>query len=1049
MCNARISIFGGIAVSAAIGASTSRAPAECITRPIGELQAVQPLRGDKFGWVIAASEAWAVFGAPTPDAQPQSAGRAFVFRRSGATWAFHDELVVPDPFLGGEFGSAAAIRGDWIVVGAPGEARTPGDGGAAYVYRRDGDAWELYARLVPDDPHPDGAFGRAVAVDGDRIIVAAQLEALTTAFSGAVYSFRLEGGEWVQEAKLVSPAGQSRDGFGAAIALDGDLLVVGARRHQEISWANGAVYVFRHGDAGWEFEARLLSPAPVLRGEFGRQVALYADTLAVADAGRQDTCPVAPGCDGGTVLVYRQGPSGWHLEQTLAASSPQPGGAFGTGLVLGPDVLLAALHTIYIPGRAYLFRRTGTQWFQERVFTTAVRKSEDAFGAAIAISGEQAIIGAPGGGTHFRDLNYVVGIAYLFDIARPDCNSNGLSDAYDIATGASTDCRGDCVPDECRLADGTSEDCDLDGLPDECPSAAVELRALDEEPSRSIGHSVAIDGDVAVAGVWSEASEAGTVAVAYVFERRGGDWAQTDTLFAAGPLGPDPLGTRVSVRGDTILIGIPTAPVNDALAAGVVQVFARSDAGWTHEATLAASDGKPNDNFGWSVAYREGIAMIGAPGDDDGCGDIGTSCDTGAVYVLYRHRGVWTETQKLTVSGLWPKHLGASLGLSGGFAIAGCENYRPSSALPAAHVFRQEGGTWVRDGYFVLSGVAEGGSTYGHSVAISGSLAALGSYCVSAHTHAPCQPGVVRLFRRSEGTWGRWAQLQADDALEQDRFGYSLAMDGDIVLVGALGRAADCHESCGVIYILQHDGVRWIQNAKLTSPRSDAADFGKAVAIDGRTAMVGAAGMPAVPGAVRGSAQLFDVNARDCACPPGPVKFLDPPDGVIDARSPVRIKPDFRWVGIRTITVQAPPGAKRHCWSLCEVSPDRNFTNYILSAHEDSSGVYTIQLYRPLTGGAVVALTYRDVNNVATTGTFTSHPGNVNGDGVVGVADITDMIDYLNGAKTPPFGAYSADLNHSGAVNVQDLTAMINLHNGAWPGPRWFNTQRPERWGCP
>src|SRR5262249_6341074 len=147
----------------------------------------------------------------------------------------------------------------------------------------------------------------------------------------------------------------------------------------------------------------------------------------------------------------------------------------------------------------------------------------DHFGTDVALRDGIAVAGAPDADHLPGNVNFGgnVGAAYVFDfniVVQPpncngncrndddevdaglasDCNGNGIPDECDVASGLSTDCNGNHVLDECDLAAGF-EDCDDDGVLDAC-AGLTRLGSSDQGTSDWLGHSVAIDGDLAVAG---------------------------------------------------------------------------------------------------------------------------------------------------------------------------------------------------------------------------------------------------------------------------------------------------------------------------------------------------------------------------------------------------------------------------------------------------------------------------------------------------------------------------------------------------------------------
>jgi len=190
-------------------------------------------------------------------------------------------------------------------------------------------------------------------------------------------------------------------------------------------------------------------------------------------------------------------------------------------------------------------------------------------------------------------------------------------------------------------------------------------------------------------------------------------------------------------------------------------------------------------------------------------------------------------------------------------------------------------------------------------------------------------------------------------------------------------------------------------------------------------------------------------------CPTGAVHWIDPPDGVVDARYPADSSTGLA-LGIDTFLVEAPSGAAPACFSLCETL-DRGSPNAIVEVHEGAPeggvSVYTIGLARPITPAAITTITYTDDHNARKTAQFAAHPANVNGDSTAGAPDVLAMIDFLNGVAVEfnaPWGRYSVDVDHSGVAGAPDVLAVIDLLNGASVFDPWSNTPLPTIGGiCP
>ncbi len=191
------------------------------------------------------------------------------------------------------------------------------------------------------------------------------------------------------------------------------------------------------------------------------------------------------------------------------------------------------------------------------------------------------------------------------------------------------------------------------------------------------------------------------------------------------------------------------------------------------------------------------------------------------------------------------------------------------------------------------------------------------------------------------------------------------------------------------------------------------------------------------------------------ACPRAEFTWVDPPDGVVDARQPHPPADNGAQQGIDTITMSGgpvdpeDPHPSLDCWSLCETGNGGTAANEIISVNTDGSGTYTLRLARPITPGEITTITYTGFAGVQTTGTFISHPANVNADSQSSPSDILRIIDYINGVAASPWGIYSEDVDHSGMLGPPDILRVIDLLNGADQFDPRLNTPLPTTDGCP
>ncbi|MBN1341641.1 MAG: FG-GAP repeat protein, partial [Phycisphaerae bacterium] len=299
---------------------------------------------------------------------------------------------------------------------------------------------------------------------------------------------------------------------------------------------------------------------------------------------------------------------------------------------------------------------------------------------------------------------------------------------------------------------------------------------------------------------------------AYVFQRdQGGadNWGQVAKLTAEDAAAGDQFGYSVSMSGDTVVIG--AYKDDDAgTESGSAYVFQRDQGGadnWGQVAKLTAADAAALDWFGQSVSISVDTVVIGAQFDDD------AGSYSGSAYVFQRDQGGtnnWGQVAKLTASD------------------------------------------------------AAAGDQFGYSVSMSGDTVVIGA---GADDHAGSWSGSAYVFQRDLGgtdNWGQVAKLTAADAAAGDYFGYfgAVSISGDTVVIGAFGDD-DAGSWSGSAYIFQRDqgGTdNWGQVAKLTAADAAAEDrFGRSVSISGDTVVIGASGDDDA-GTDAGSTYVLDVR---------------------------------------------------------------------------------------------------------------------------------------------------------------------------------------------
>lgn len=285
----------------------------------------------------------------------------------------------------------------------------------------------------------------------------------------------------------------------------------------------------------------------------------------------------------------------------------------------------------------------------------------------------------------------------------------------------------------------------------------------------------------------------------------------------------DYFGSAVSMYGDRILIGAPGADNPTYGDIGMAYTYTRSGVTWNYESTLSHFAGKGGSAFGYSVDLGESHAIVGAIGDD---GNTGSA-------VIFFHSGAWGEIERVTASDRAAGDLfgrGVAITEDGAVAVVGAPNHGGKGAI---YIYEQSGISWPE--YVNYSG-ATAGDSFGFSVAVEEDLIVVGAPGVSTGK------GAAYVYERQTSGWARTNTITASDGWMGDNFGFSVAIDGDFIVVGA-HQDDDGGSASGSAYVYERNpSTRMVtQRAKLLASDGATGDeFGSSVAIDGEWIIVGA-----------------------------------------------------------------------------------------------------------------------------------------------------------------------------------------------------------------
>lgn len=691
------------------------------------------------------------------------------------------------------------------------------------------------AKVIFSNGTTNNYFGNAVAIQGDLAVVGAPGYLSDT---GAAYVFQQSGTAWTQQAILTASDGAAGDLFGWSVAISGDSVIVGAF---EASSIQGAAYVFVQNGSNWSQQAKLTADSPQNGDRFGSGVAIYGDTAIVGAFLDDDQSS-----NHGSAYVFERTGSTWTRTQQLFGSTPGTDDQFGYSVALsgGTAVIGAPMRDVGShsdQGSAFVFVYSGSTWVEQAELTAGTEREQ--VGASVAVSGDTAILGAPltivGGNQQ--------GSAYVFTRSGVTWSQQAQLTASDGQAddffGSSVGISGD------RAVVGAYPD-DVTGEPYQGSAYVFErtgsvwtqvakLTANEDGGDDWFGYSAAISGNNIIIG--SPLDDIGANAdqgSAFIYRVLGTGWTQESQTVPSGAAAGDSFGISVAISGDTAVVGASTHDDVGGADQGSAYVFVRSGSAWTQQAILLAGDGAAGDLFGTSVAISADTVVVGAPADD-----VGTNADQGSAYVFVRTGSTWPQQGKLIdgAGGTNPGDgFGISVAISADTVIVGAYLYDlPLNVDQGAFVvFTRSSGSWSQRAK-LTSTSASAGDHFGVSVAFSGGTVVVGAN--KDTVGGVVDQGSAYVFTGSGGFWTEQAQLFGNGGLTGDEFGTSVSISGNTAIIGANKDDVNGNADQGSAFVFTRSGNSWSQEAQLTDTNGAQGDeFGISVSLNGDAAVVGA-----------------------------------------------------------------------------------------------------------------------------------------------------------------------------------------------------------------
>ncbi|MEO6065733.1 MAG: hypothetical protein ABIP49_08160 [Lysobacterales bacterium] len=283
--------------------------------------------------------------------------------------------------------------------------------------------------------------------------------------------------------------------------------------------------------------------------------------------------------------------------------------------------------------------------------------------------------------------------------------------------------------------------------------------------------------------------------------------------------GGDRFGESVDLSGDTVIVGRPSTRPGTGSGEGAALVYVRRDGVLRFEAELASDRGTGSDGFGSVVALSGNTAAVAAP-----------AASPPRVYLFVRQGTRWLPSARIDASQA-NSGFARTLDLDVDTLVVGARFRNGSRG--GVHVYQRAGKTWP----LLATLAADDGAPddyFGSAVAVDAARILVGAFGRDLG-------GAAYVFERTGAVWQQTARLVAANPRIGDRFGLAVALDGDRAVVGAPGTQADDFEEQGAAIVFERQTGNWVETAELSAFDGRQNDlFGWSLSLDGDTLVAGA-----------------------------------------------------------------------------------------------------------------------------------------------------------------------------------------------------------------
>lgn len=379
-----------------------------------QFQQTQKIVGEResraeFGTSAAIDDQFAIVGTSR---ESIAAGAAYVYQKDGENWNLSQKIIANDAFEMAEFGGAVKLENNLLVI-ASGRADINGvlRAGGLYVYDLNGNNWEFSTKITASDYSDNALLGvnpTTLDLQGTTVVAGAPGE---NNWLGSVYVFEKDGNNW-NETKILHPELTENATFGIGVSISGNTLIAGASGEDN---GAGSAYIFEKVGDNWDFIQKITASDSLPNSYFGNAVSIDGNQLVVG--------AYAEGSIGGNIAaayIFEKNDAGeWVEIQKIPSPVSNENTYFGWMCKMdGSQMLISAPH-IYgeETGEVYLYKKLENgQWEQSQKIEAQEDVTQKFYGWGIDLNGENIIIGAPRDDFDENGENEMMdaGSAYIF-----------------------------------------------------------------------------------------------------------------------------------------------------------------------------------------------------------------------------------------------------------------------------------------------------------------------------------------------------------------------------------------------------------------------------------------------------------------------------------------------------------------------------------------------------------------------------------------------------------------------------------------------------------